>query len=312
MSLSEIAASSVDRLRSTPSNGTRLSAQVAGHIDDASQDGGFFSLLAWRSSSRPTIASLPSTQNGSGFLAVTPSLPARSSSFSAKGLTLSLFDPNAAFEMMSLINDAEVSYKTQFAELSKMSGAVAAMRGAGETLAGITPATDNETIGLAFQTFADRYNAWIERFGDSVKTGGVLAGTQAAEVSLRELEQSVDDVFNGAGSGFHGVRDIGLRIEPKSGLAIFDPEKLQTMLASNRENVIATIAEFGSNFARSAELLNSANNFIPNRLVNLDRVIDYLDENLPALCAEFGSAAPANRSTRTAEALAAYERIISV
>ena len=56
--------------------------------------------------------------------------------------------------------------------------------------------------------------------------------------------------------------------------------KLDAALASNKDGAISTIQEFIANFAKSAELLNSANNFIPNRLANLDRVIDYITDNL--------------------------------
>ena len=80
-------------------------------------------------------------------------------------------------------------------------------------------------------------------------------------------------------------------------------------LAGNRAGAVGTIDQFAANFARSAELLNSANNFIPNRLANLDRVIDYIDANKPSLQREFGSGEAAKASGEFARALEAYQRM---
>jgi len=301
MSPSGIANSLFGQFQSLQSNALWRSTQ---------NTGSFASSLALRKASQqaPSVDALltlvQGNNAGSSFLAEAPST---SPGLAANDLARSLFNPGAAFRMMSVINTSEVAYKAQFAELSEMKGAVAGMQSAGESLAALTPAMDDAAIQSALQVFTSQYNAWIDRFGNSVKQGGVLAGTQAAEVSLYELEQSIGNIFNGATSGFHGVRDVGLSIDQGSDLAIFDPARLASALASNREGVIATLNEFGSNFARSAELLNSANNFIPNRLANLDRVIDYLDENLPALQSEFGLGTPARPSAQTARALAAYQ-----
>ncbi|MFT3847310.1 MAG: hypothetical protein QM739_01130 [Propionivibrio sp.] len=67
-----------------------------------------------------------------------------------------------------------------------------------------------------------------------------------------------------------------------------------------------TVDEFSANFAKSAGLLTSAGNFIPNRLDNLDRVIDYISANKASLQAEFGLGNPAKISDTVAKALAAY------
>ena len=73
--------------------------------------------------------------------------------------------------------------------------------------------------------------------------------------------------------------------------------------------MIDTVQQFSANFAKSAELLNSSNNFIPNRLDNLDRVIDYIAENKTSLQAEFGLGDTARPSATVSKALAAYNRI---
>ncbi len=232
-----------------------------------------------------------------------------STGLSASGRKLSLFDPESGYRMMSVINKDDVDYKAQFSELSAMKTAVAGLQQAGETLDNTSVALDNTAIKTQLQSFTDQYNAWIKRFDGTVKPNGVLAGTQAAEVSLNELEYSVENVFNGAKDGFHGLRDLGVTIDETSNLASFDATKLDQALATNRQGAVNTIDDFAANFSKSAELLNSTNNFIPNRLANLDRAINYIDQNKVSLQQEFGLGAPAQPSDPVAQALAAYQQI---
>ncbi len=228
------------------------------------------------------------------------------------GRNLSLFDPESAYRMMSLINLGDATYKAQSAELSAMKGAVATLQSAGATLADATSASaSNDAIKAALQSFTDEYNGWIKRFDGTVRAGGVLAGTQAAVVSLNELEWSVENIFNGAKDGFRGLADLGLSIDPASKLASFDAATFDKALAANRLGAVNTIDEFAANFAKSAGLLNSPNNFIPNRLANLDRVISYIDAHRADLQREFGLGAPASSalSEPVAKALAAYRKV---
>jgi hypothetical protein len=234
------------------------------------------------------------------------------SSLSASGRNLSLFDPESAYNMMSIINRDDVTYKAQYSELSEMKTAVASMQQAGQNLGAVGDSLDNEAIKSSLQDFVTKYNDWITRFDGTVKAGGVLAGTQAAEVSLYELEQSVENPFNGAKDGFRGLSDLGLSIDETTNLASLDTNKLNAALATNKDGAINTISEFGANFAKSAELLNSDNNFIPNRLSNLDRAIDYITANKSSLQAEFGLGAPAKPSTAVSEALAHYAKIAGI
>ena len=234
------------------------------------------------------------------------------SSLSASGRNLSLFDPESAYNMMSIINRDDVTYKAQFSELSEMKTAVAGMQQAGQTLGTIGDSLGNEAVKSSLQDFVAKYNDWIKRFDGTVKAGGVLAGTQAAEVSLYELEQSVENPFFGAKDGFRGLSDLGLSIDESTNLASLVTDKLNAALATNKDGAINTISEFGVNFAKSAELLNSANNFIPNRLSNLDRAIDYITANKSSLQAEFGLGAPAKPSTAVSEALAHYAKIAGI
>ena len=243
------------------------------------------------------------------FLSTLKNPSADSQRLSANGRNVSLFDPESAYRMMSVINTRDVTYKAQYAELSELSAGVKAMQGAAETLGSVDQTMDDSTIKAQLQNFADQYNAWIERFDPTVKTNGLLHGTQAAEISLYELEQSVENIFNGAASGFHGLNDLGFSIDPSSNLLSIDAAELDAALATNRSGAIATMQQFAANFAKSAELLNSSNNFIPNRLDNLDRVIDYIAENKTSLQAEFGLGDAARPSAEISKALATYNRI---
>lgn len=232
---------------------------------------------------------------------------------SSLGRNLSLSDPESGYRMMSGINQRDVTYQAQFAELSAMQAAVATMQQAGKTLGEIDAASDagsdGATLKAKLQTFASRYNEWIGRFAGSVEQGGVLDGTQAAEVSLYELEQSVENPFNGAMRGLHGLRDLGFTIDQTSNLAHFDTATFDAALQRNRQGVLDTIGEFSANFAKSASLLNASDNFIPRQLNNLDGVIDYIADNLSALRSEFGRGDPARPTPQIARALAAYQQL---
>ncbi|MDP2401831.1 MAG: flagellar filament capping protein FliD [Actinomycetota bacterium] len=224
------------------------------------------------------------------------------------GRNMSLPDPESAYKMMTVINNKDVLYKAQFSELNELGAAVSGMQEAGESLAGITAATDNDSIKTGLLDFAERYNDWIHRFADDLRGGGLLAGTQAAEISQYELEQSVKNVFNGIHSGFHGLADLGVTVEPGSRLLSLDGAKLDAALARSKAGVVETVREFSSNFVKSASLLNSEDNFIPNQLDNLNRAIHYISDNGDSLRAEFGTGDAAKPSGKVAQALEAYRR----
>ncbi|MBK8522962.1 MAG: flagellar filament capping protein FliD [Betaproteobacteria bacterium] len=232
-----------------------------------------------------------------------------SSHLSSMGRNLSLFDPESAYRMMTSINNGDATYKAQFSELSEMKSDVAEMQQAGQTLGSGLASLDNEGIKAQLQAFAEKYNEWVGRFDATVKADGVLSGTQAAEVSLYELKQSIENRFNGAMHGVQGMRELGLNIDPTTHMASIDTAKLDAVLTKNREGALSAIGEFSGNFAKSAELLISSNNFIPNRLDNLDRVIDYIADNKTSLQAEFGMGDAAKPSAQVAKALAAYQQM---
>ena len=336
MSPLAIASTLFGLFQSSGSGSTAQSNQTGSGRHNAAESGDFSSSLALRmagaksqsinillgsalggnkaSSGSDFLTRLSGAQSGSQLGATDPlsllGLSTTSQGLSPSGRNLSLFDPESAYRMMSVINAKDVTYKAQFSELSEMETLVSGMQQAGQALGGVSALMDNEAIESQLQAFAAKYNDWVTRFDGTVKNNGLLAGTQAAEISLYELEQSVKNIFNGAKDGFHGMRDLGLNIDPNTKLATLDTSQLFAALGTNKTGAINALHEFGANFAKSAELLNSANNFIPNRLGNLDRVIDYITDHRSSLQAEFGLGDPAKPSAQVAKALAAYNQIL--
>jgi hypothetical protein len=313
--------------------GGKGNSSAAGGVADALNAGSFASSLAltlanFRSQSLGSlISSFSGTGNTSGSAGIDALLGFQDAAanpltlltnssgadgLSATGRNTSLFDPESAYRMMSVINNAGVAYKAQFSELSQMQSCVAGMQQDALSLGSIGTSTDNGSIKTQLQQFASQYNDWVQRFDADMRTGGVLAGTQAAQVSRYELDQSVKNVFNGASDGLHGLRDLGFSIDPNTQLATLDTARLDSVLAINRQGAIDTLQQFSANFAKAAELLDSDGNFIPRQLDNLGRAIHYIDDNQPALQTEFGLGDTARPSGQIAQALAAYNKTYGV
>lgn len=228
------------------------------------------------------------------------------SGVAAAGRNMALFDPESAYRMMTDINARAVNYKAEASEMGDMKSWVSTLQQEAVKLGGIERSTSVEEIRSRVQAFADVYNGWMQRFGSALQEGGMLAGTQAARVSQWELEQSIANPFNGAKEGLHGMADLGLVIDPVTKLATVDNARMDAALAKDKTAAIGALHEFTANFVKSAELLNSAGNFITNRLDNLSRAIDYIDTHMASLQAEFGLGDPARPTGQVAMALANY------
>jgi len=226
------------------------------------------------------------------------------------GRNMALSDPESAYEMMTLINNCDALFKAQFYELSQMKSSVSHMQDAAQNLGSIALSTGNDSIKSQLQNFVGEYNSWIQRFNPDLKGGGLLAGTQAAQVSQFELEQNINSRFFGAKDGVNGLNDLGISIDPNTRLAVLDTSRLTSLLASNKQGVVGTVQEFSANFAKSASLLNSGGNFIARQIDNLSRVIHYVADNKTSLQAEFGTGDVAKPSGQVAQALSAYNQTI--
>lgn len=238
-------------------------------------------------------------------------LLAQASGLSPKGRNTSLFDPESAYKMMSLINNRDVLYKAQYAELHEMKGELHEIQGAAEGLAGIRADTPLDQVAARLQGFVDQYNAWRSEFNTDIADGGLLDNVQAAEVSLYELEQSVKNRFFGAQEGGRGLESLGITLDPHTGMASLDADKLRTAFSTNLQGAVSTIQDFSTNFAKSAMLLTSKNNFVLNQLDNLGRAIHYISDNKTSLTQEFGTGDTAKPTGKVAQALAAYNALFT-
>ncbi len=263
-----------------------------------------------------TLIGAVSGENGEEAASFADILGDKSSALSADGRNMSLFDPESGYKMMSKINQYEVDFKAQFAELDAMGDAIEHMEAVAAHLAdAVDTSTTNTDIAAQLQSFIDQYNAWEDRFDDTVAQGGLLDNVQAAEISLYELEQSVSSLFHGAtgpNGGVSGLKDIGITIDPVTKQATLDVTQLNNALASNKAGVVSAIDEFGAHFAKSADMLNSEGNFIQNALDNRSRAIDYIADNKTSLQSEFGTGDAAQSTPVIAKALSAYQTMFGL
>ena len=231
-----------------------------------------------------------------------------SNGLSANGRNLSLFNPEAGYNLSTFINSRDVLYKAQYSGLSQIKAGVSQLQAAGESLGDINANTPAAGVEALLQNFVERYNHWRETYSADVADGGLLDKVQAAEISLYQFEQSIKNPFLGAKDDIRGLRELGISIDPNTQLAKLDTQQLAATLSAKPQAVVHTIQDFSAQFAKSAALLNSDNNFIPNQLNNLSRAIHYIADNQVALKLEFGTGDPAKPNARVAQALAAYNR----
>ncbi len=261
----------------------------------------FSTLLAQQTGRNKTDTSLTALLN-----------PAKDANgLSPTGRNLALFNPEAAYNFATFINSRDVLYKAQFSELSQIKSGVSQLQIAGQGLGDISTNTQPAGVEALLQNFVGTYNPWRASFNADIQQGGLLDHVQAAEVSLHELEQSVSNRFFGAQDGVRGLSDLGISIDPSTHFATLDSQQLAATLSANPQGAVNAIHAFSSNFAKSAALLNSDNNFIPNQLNNLSRVIHYIDDHKVALTQEFGTGDPAAPTGKVAQALAAYNQSYS-
>jgi hypothetical protein len=204
------------------------------------------------------------------------------------GTATGLGNSQSVYAMMTRIDGLNLAYKSQYSELSQMDSCLPRLEGAANQLGMTTLAEASDSIVARLQDFAQQYNAWIQRFKPDVQRGAVLANTQAAEVPLYELDQVVENRFIGAKDGFHGMADLGVSIDPASGLMSVDAGQLGAALKDNKQAVVDAVREFSAKFAAAANLLASDDNLIQHRLNNLSGAIGYIGANLGSWQQEFG------------------------
>ncbi len=232
---------------------------------------------------------------------------------SATGRITSLHDPESAYRMMSIINQAEASYTGQRNSLTEMRDMLKELRQEAHGLVkqAKNPENDVQTLSTALGQFKEAYNTWISTFSNDLASGGVLHGNQAATVVRTGLRNIVTDIFHGAAHGFQGLGDLGLNINGHDQLANFNAKEFTQTATRNIDAVRDTINQFAMRFEQATTLFSAAGNFIDNRQNNLQRALEFIASNKPALQAEFGlgdPAKPVGDSPPTRTALASYSK----
>ena len=152
------------------------------------------------------------------------------------------------------------------------------MQKAGAGPGGRDHRADNASITSALQASPRSTTS-----GSAATMGRSRTGAAGRDTGRRsrphELRQSIDNGFNGVMNGVMGCATWALRVDPRR---MWPPSIPRSSMRSS--HITATVRSRQSTslariFSKSAELLVSANNFIPNRLANLDRVIDYISDN---------------------------------
>ena len=304
---------------------TKTKAAKADTGEGAGQDFGAtlrLQVATLKAESLSTLVSSVSNSGSSSILSTLATLNGQSvgessaiPGLSASGRVTALHDPELAYRMMSVINQAEATYTAQRNELTEMRDMLAGLRQAAGTLSESTASAETPSLASRLNAFRDTYNAWIERFANDFSPGGALHGNQAAQVTRSELRNIIEDVFAGAAHGFQGLGDLGLSIDANSQRANFDDKALAEALNQNASGVQQTLNQFAAHFTQATTLLASAGNFIDNRLNNLQRALDFIATNKPALQAEFGLGDPAKpvlAGTSTTAAVASYRKTADV
>lgn len=232
---------------------------------------------------------------------------------SAIGRITSLHDPESAYRMMSIINQAEATYTGQRNSLTQMRDMLRDLRQEAHSLVkhAKNPEGDVQTLSTALGQFKEAYNNWISKFSNDLASGGVLHGNQAATVVRSGLRNTVTDIFLGAAHGFQGLGDLGLNINGRDQLADFNAKEFAQTASQNIGAVRDTIHQFAVRFEQATTLFASSGNFIDNRQNNLQRALEFIASNKPALQAEFGLGDPAKPvadSGPARAALASYSK----
>ena len=151
----------------------------------------------------------------------------------------------------------QTGYSKELSRLEEMSSKVADLSSTAKSLQSLTASTDTADIKSALQKFVQQYNAWDAEFDGDVAKGGMLEGSQAANMARFSMQRDVTDIFNGHGNGGLGTacrnwvstsaRTVRSRSTPRSSIKRWRRTKrlrsrpLPTWLMSRHEMRIPSI-----------------------------------------------------------------------
>ncbi|MGB4467677.1 MAG: hypothetical protein WBI41_06480 [Azovibrio sp.] len=102
---------------------------------------------------------------------------------------------------------------------------------------------------------------------------------------------------------------LGPGIDPDRNLLSLDPARRQQALAANREEAVNTLQQFSKDFFESAKMPDAQNDLIPDRQVDLDRVMNFIAGNPASRQPASAQGDMARPPAYVAQALAAYTRM---
>ncbi len=212
--------------------------------------------------------------------------------------------------MVTVLNRVEVTFKAQFSELGEMRHSLVAEQAAAKRLGKLTADSTTADIKAEIAHFVDTYNAGVNRFAPAVDKGGILEGSWEAQRARFATRRDIDYVLNGAEKGIKGdLAKLGITTDPKTGLASVDHVKLDGALAADQRLVVGAVTAFAGTFDTTVDFLNAKGHSQQRQMSNLDRAVNWIDDNRASVQKEFGPGAAATPNEAFAKAAANYDRM---
>ncbi len=210
--------------------------------------------------------------------------------------------------MVTVLNRVEVTFKAQFSELGEMRHSLVAEQAAAKKLTGLTADSSSADIKAGIAHFVETYNAGVNRFAPAVDKGGILEGSWEAGRARFATQRDISYILNGSEVGIKGdLAKLGITTDPKTGLAVVDNAMLDEALAKDKSHVAASVNAFANTFVTTVDFLNAKGHGQQRQMANLDRAVNWIDDNKAAVEKEFGPGKAATPNEAFAKAAALYD-----
>ena len=210
--------------------------------------------------------------------------------------------------MVTVLNRVEVTFKAQFSELGEMRHSLLTEQAAARKLSGLTAHSSSAEVKAELANFVASYNAGVNRFAPAVDKGGILEGSWEAARARFATQRDINYILNGSEAGIKGdLAKLGITTDPKSGLAAIDSTMLDAALARDHAHVVASVTAFAGTFVTTVDFLNAKGHSQQRQMANLNRAVNWIDENKDDVEKEFGPGAAATPNEAFAKAAALYD-----
>lgn len=210
--------------------------------------------------------------------------------------------------MVTVLNRVEVTFKAQFSELGEMRHSLITEQAAAKKLFALTAHSSSAEVKAELAHFVETYNAGVNRFAPAVDKGGILEGSWEAARARFATQRDISYILNGSEAGIKGdLAKLGITTDPKTGLAAIDSAILDGALNRDHAHVVAAVAAFASTFVTTVDFLNAKGHSQQRQMANLNRAVNWIDENKDDVEKEFGPGAAATPNEAFAKAAALYD-----